>query len=131
MLCFGSIYNHYIPEIKCDQSNNFFPVFISGFTTIYSSFLTLFIQLFYEENFLISDSKFNTITSKIYIFQHIISIISSIELSFINQITNEFFYISNIIITIFLFYYYIKRLVYYNFRTNIIYGCTYFLNIYI
>ena len=130
MLCFGTIYNHYIPEIKCDQSNNFLPVFISGFTTIYSSFLTLFIQLFYEENFLISDSKFNTITSKLYIFQHIISIISSIELSFINQITNEFFYISNIIMSIFLFYYYIKRLVYYNFRTNIIYGCTYFLNVY-
>ena len=130
MLCFGSIYNQYIPEIKCDQSNNFFPVFISGFTTIYSSILTLFIQLFYEENFLISDSKFNTITSKIYIYQHIISIISSIELSFINQISNEFFYITNIIMSIFLFFYYIKRLVYYNLRTNIIYGSTYFLNVY-
>ena len=130
MLCFGSTYNSHIPEIRCDQSNNFFPIFISCFTTIYSSILTLFIQLYYEENFFISDSKFNTITSKIYIYQHIISIISSIELSFISQITNEFFYITNIIMAVFLFYYYIKRLVYYNLQTNIIYGSTYFLNIY-
>ena len=130
MLCFGSTYNSHIPDIRCDQSNNFFPIFISGFTTIYSSILTLFIQLYYEENFFISDSKFNTITSKIYIYQHIISIISSIELSFISQITNEFFYITNIMMALFLFYYYIKRLVYYNLQTNIIYGSTYFLNIY-
>ena len=80
-----------------------------------------------KKYFLISDSKFNTITSKIYIYQHIIS---SIELSFINQITTDFFYITNIIISIILFYYYIKRLVFYNLRINIIYYSTYFLNVY-
>ena len=130
MLCFGQTNNTFIPQIKCNQSNNYLPLIFSAFTTIYSSFLTLFIQLYYEENFFISNSKFNTITSKIYIYQHLISIITSIELSLITKLTKEFFYISNFIMSIFLFIYYIRRLIYYNFYTNIIFGSTYFLNIY-
>ena len=91
MLCFGQTNNTFIPQIKCNQSNNYLPLIFSAFTTIYSSFLTLFIQLYYEENFFISNSKFNTITSKIYIYQHLISIITSIELSLITKLTKEFF----------------------------------------
>ena len=130
MLCFGSSNNRYIQEIKCNQSNNYIPLIISGFSTVYSSFLTLFIQMYYEENLFISDSKFNTITSKIYIYQHLISIIASVELSLISQLTKELFFITNITMSVFLFYYYIKRLIYYNIQTNMIFGSTYFLNVY-
>ena len=130
MLCFDTTYNRNIKEIKCNQSNNIKPLFFSFFFTIYSTILTLYIQLYYEENFFISDSKFNTITSKIYIFQHLSAIISSISLSLINVFSHEFFYIINIIISSFLFYYYIKRLIYYNLQTNFIFGLSHVLFFY-
>ena len=127
MLCFNATYNRYIVEIKCNQSNNITPLFCSFFFNVYSTVLTLYIQLYYEENFFISDSKFNTITSKIYIYQHLSAIISSIALSLIHLLTHEFFYITNLIISCFLFNYYIKRLIYYNLKTNIIFGLSHFL----
>jgi hypothetical protein len=93
MLCFNDTYNRNIVEIKCNQSNNITPLFCSFFFNVYSTVLTLYIQLYYEENFFISDSKFNTITSKIYIYQHLSAIISSIALSLIHLLTHEFFLI--------------------------------------
>ena len=130
MLCFNQIYNSNIPEIRCDQSNNLTTLIISLLSIIYSSITCIFIHYFYEDNFLLSNSNFNSITSKLFLLQHLKAIIDSFALGLISELTHDFFFIMNIISSSIVFYYYINRLVYYRKSTNIFYGLTYFMNLY-
>jgi len=130
MLCFNQTYNSNIIEIKCDQSNNLKPLIICFSSSIYSSITCIFIHYFYEDNFLLSYSNFNSITSRLFLLQHLKAIIDSFLLGLISELTHDFFFILNILSSSLVFYYYINRLVYYKQSTNHFYGMTYFMNLY-
>ena len=130
MLCFNQTFNSNIIEIRCDQSNNLKPLIICFSCSIYSSVTCIFIHYFYEDNFLLSYSNFNSITSRLFLLQHLKAIIDSFLLGLISELTHDFFFILNIMTSSLVFYYYINRLVYYKKSTNTFYGMTYFMNLY-
>ena len=92
MICFNKEYNYYIPEIKCNQSNNILPFIISILTLFFSQFFMIFIHYFYEENLFISNSSLNCLSSNITIFLHVNSIIASFTLGCIEEIHHGFFF---------------------------------------
>ena len=130
MICFNKEYNYYIPEIKCNQSNNILPFIISILTLFFSQFFMIFIHYFYEDNLFISNSTLNCLSSNIIIFQHVNEIISSFTLGCIEEIHHGFFFLINCILSSIIFIYYLKRLIYYNEITNFILGLSFCINVY-
>ena len=92
MICFNKEYNYYIPEIKCNQSNNILPFIVSILTLFFSQFFMTFIHYFYEDNLFITNSSFSCLSSNIIIFQHVNEIISSFTLGCIEEIHHGFFF---------------------------------------
>ncbi len=113
-LCFGSEYNKYLEEIKCNNSNNKIPFIISLFNYIYSIIMIFFINFFCLDSFYISPNKNSHISCY---FEHLFSIMQIIQ-SFTYKLYKEFykgnFYLINLTYSIFLFYYILQNFVYYN-----------------
>ena len=130
MICFNRDYNIYIKEIKCNQSNNIGPFIMSILTLFFSQIFMFFIHFFYEDHLFISVSSFSCLSSNMIIFQHLSAIISSIILGWIEEIHRGFFFLINFILSALIFFYYLKRLIYYNSTTNFTLGLSYCLNFY-
>ena len=117
-LCFGREYNTLLKEIKCNQSNNKLPFLISLFSTIIFFIVVTIINLFYQDNFFLSQSPVKGIITYFNLYTQIICFINSFSLVFVNEIYHESFFIWHICNGIFLLFYINKKIVYYN---NIIY----------
>ena len=113
-LCYGKEYNVYIKEVKCNQSNNKFPFLISFLSTLLFFFLMLVINLFYQDNFFLSQSPIKGIITYLNLYTQIICFINSFSLVFINEINHGTFFIWHIINGLFLLVYINKKIVYYN-----------------
>ena len=130
LICLDDETNVYIPEIKCNQSNNMFIFIISLITTLFSQTFIIFIHLFYEDNLYNSESSFCCSINNLYLFQHINLIITSFTMGLYKQIHFGFFFLINFVFTFFLFLYFINRIMFYHPITNLIYGLSFFLNLY-
>ena len=130
LICFHNEYNKYIPEIKCNQSNNLISFIISFITVLFSQLFIIFIHCFYEDNLYTSESSFSCSCNNLFLFQHLNTIISSFTLSLFNEFHHGFFFLINFSFSAFLFFYYINRFIYYNPVTHLIYGLSFFLNLY-
>ena len=129
-LCFGKEYNIKIKEIKCNQSNNKFPFIISLISTSLFFILMTMINLFYQDNFFLSQSPVKGIITYLNLYTQIICFINSFSLAFVNEIYHETFFIWHIINGLFLLIYLYKKIVFYN---NIIYcliSVSFFIRLY-
>ena len=130
LICLDNETNYYLPEIKCNQSNNMIFFIISLITTLFSQSFIIFIHLFYEDNLYSSESSFNCSINNLYLFHHINLIITSFTLGLYKEIHFGFFFLINFVFSCLLFVYFINRIIFYHPITNFIYGLSFFLNLY-
>ncbi len=126
MICFRREYNPYIKEFTCNQKNNYIPFIISGISSLYIIFLSLFLQYYYEDSFYLSPSPCCKMTTSLHHFLYLNCILISTMTNLINYFHHFIYFITNFIISSSIFYYYLNRLICYDSITCIIFGIFFF-----
>ena len=129
ILCFSKS-KVFIEDYNCSLKGHIFPFIIILIAFIISFFGTFFlINNFYIDSFLLNDNFFSQIICNYWILMLLNNIQISITLRFIEKIKKEIFLILNIIISIYLFIFYYKNIIFYNEISNTILGIFHMLYI--
>ena len=122
LICFNSKENDYIIGLSCSFSNNIFPFLVSFISTIYSICVVVFILLFYNDSFYLSMNFYAQTCTNYNIYLILNCFLLSIMFSLIKHLTIELFLFINLFISIGFFFYYMKKIIYYDTLTNKICG---------
>ena len=126
LICIDREYNRYIKDLKCNPFDNLLYFFFSFINAVYLIIFTLLMNIFYIESFYLSTSPMAAMSCNIYNIQTFIILIDSIMLSLINEFHHEIFFLTNIGLSIFLFYTYLTKMVYYHSFLNNFMGFCFF-----
>ena len=126
-ICFSSFcigldgYNPHFNNITCSSQKKEMVIIVLFFAVI-SLYLFIFINVYYIDLFYLSNSYFSKMSCNYDTYWAFNCAIISLLSSQAKFLTKELFLIYNFIISIFLFFYYIKHYIYYNKYINILTG---------
>ena len=129
LLCFGEGNNKVIKNYSCNIGDHISIFIISSISTIYCIFMVIFLQTYYIDSFYLSVNYYAQMSTGYSIIMALNSILFAIMKSLVSHITIEIFLIINFAISISLFYYYIQKIIYYDYITNMICGIFHILYI--
>ena len=122
LLCFGDEKNTLIKDYSCPIKDHITIFIISLSSTFYCIYFVIFLQNFYIDAFYLSINHYAQLTSYYNLILCVNSIIFSIMKSLIHKFSTEVFLIVNFIISIYLFYFYFQKIIFYDNITNTICG---------
>ena len=129
ILCFSKS-KVFIEDYNCSLKGHIIPFIIILIVFIISFFGTCFlINNFYIDSFILNENFYSQIICNYWILMLLNNIQISMTLRFIEKIRKEIFLILNIIISIYLFYFYNKNIIFYNDISNTILGIFHMLYI--
>ena len=126
MICFNREYNPYIKDLKCNQKGNFITFSISGISAIYIFIICFYLEFYYEDSFYLSPSPCSKMTLPLHQYLYFNSVLISILTNLINYFHHGIYFIVNFIISCSLFYYYEKKIIFYDKITCFIFGIFFF-----
>ena len=121
-LCFGSEKSDIVKDYSCRISDHIGIFLVSFISTLYCIFMVIFLQTYYIDCFYLSVNYYSQIATKYNILMALNAVCFSITKSLINHLTTEVFLVLNIIISIYLFYFYYRNIIFYDEMTNKICG---------
>ena len=113
-LCFGKENNIHISKIKCNQSNNKLFFSISFLNIFYSILINILLSFYYYDAFCISSNKSSKLSCNYTQFYIFLEILQSITIKLFDEFHKGNFYLINISYSIFLYFYFTNRLVFYD-----------------
>ena len=122
LLCFGDEKNTLIKDYSCPIKDHITIFIISLISTFYCIYFVIFLQNFYIDAFYLSINYYAQLTSHYNIILCLNSILFSVMKSLIHKFTIEVFLLVNFIVSIYLFYFYYQKIIFYDTITNTICG---------
>ena len=120
--CLGSEeFNPNFNSVKCSSQNLFF-VIVSFINIVISLFLYIFLNIYYNDSFYLTNSYYAKMSCNYDVLWGINCMIISLFLAQSKYFTKELFLMYNFIMSIVLFFYYIKHYLYYDKYTNLYVG---------
>ena len=122
--CFGFSDNNpnFDEKVECIGKNKIFIILLSLIFIIIVYISHLFLQIYYNDSFFLSNSAYTKMSSNYDIYMNINCLINSILFTQVNFLTKEFFFIYNCIVSICMLIYFIKQYLYYDPYINILAG---------
>ena len=114
--------NPHFANISCDIKDNIPITVISIVIFIYACFVNFFIQFFYIDSLYLSNSPYAKLSCNYEIFLGVNSIIYSILYIESKYLSKGVFLIYNLITSTFFFLFYVKRVIFYKYETNVFGG---------
>ncbi len=121
-LCFGAEKSDIVKDYSCSISDHIGIFLVSFISTLYCIFMVIFLQTYYIDCFYLSVNYYSQIATKYNILMALNAVCFSITKSLINHLTTEVFLVLNIFISIYLFYFYYRNIIFYDEMTNKICG---------
>jgi len=131
-ICFSSFcfvfdeYNSNFTSVKC-SSQNLIIIILSVINVIIALIFYIFINIYYNDSYYLSNSYYSKMSCNFNFFWGFNCMIISFLITQIKSFTKEIFLLYNFIISICLFFYYIKHYLYYDKYTNLYVGIFHFL----
>ena len=131
-ICFSSFcfmldeYNSNFTSVKC-SSQNLIIIILSIINVAIALFFYIFINIYYNDSYYLSNSYYSKMSCNFNFFWGFNCMIISFLITQIKAFTKEIFLLYNFIISICLFFYYIKHYSYYDKYTNLYAGIFHFL----
>ena len=121
--CLGSDkHNPYFSEVSCSVKSNIGMVIISIIFIILSIIINILIQIFYCDSFYLSNSYYSKINCNYDFYWSLNNLFNSLLLNQAKYISKEIFLVYHLFVSIILFVYYIRHLLYYGRITNLFAG---------
>ena len=122
LLCLGDKNPHFSDETAKCNVDDIFLFIIMILIFLYTIFLALFLSLFYNESFLLSNSPISRINTNYELYLNINAFIFSIILNFTYSIGNIIFILYNTIMSIVLLNYYLSSRPFYDYAISYLIG---------
>ena len=123
LLCFGQDdYNLNFNSIKCSDKKNPGIIFVAIIYVLLALVLYNLLSIFYNDSFFLSNSYYSKMTCNYDIFMGFNCFAISILSTQVQYLTKEIFLLYNLIISIYLFRYYLKHYLYYDKYINVFTG---------
>ena len=121
--CMGSSeLNPNFSDVTCKIKDHTFIFIISIILAIICFIIYSFIQIYYSDAFYLNGSFYAKMSSNYEMYLSINSIINSLLLNQVEFITKELFLIYNLIVSVLLFIFYYRHMIYYEETINIVVG---------
>ena len=114
-------------DIKCSGNNRILIILLSLIFIVISFICHIFLQIYYNEAFILSNSPYAKMFSNYDIYMDLNCLFNSILFTQVKFLTKEFFLLYNLIVSISLVVYYIKKYIYYDKYINITAGIFHFI----
>ena len=129
-LCFYKIEkNEFIVDYDCSINDHILIFFVSLFILIMFFINCNILQIFNSDSFYLSTSVYAQISSNYWFYMLINNILISLWLRILHKLRKEIFFLINFIISVFLFLFYFKHVIYYDKINNILCGAFHMLYI--
>ena len=127
--CLGNLENNpnFNENVKCGGKDKILIIILSLILLIISFICHILLQIYYNESFLLSNSPYAKMFSNYDIYMDINCLINSILFTQVKFLSKEFFLIYNLIVSISMVVYYIKKYIYYDKYINTLAGIFHFI----
>jgi len=127
--CLGNSENNpnFNENVECGGKNKILIILLSLIFIVISFVCHIFLQIYYNESFILSNSPYAKMFSNYDIYMDLNSLINSILSTQVEFLTKELFLIYNLIVSITMVVYYIKKYIYYDKYINTIAGIFHFI----
>ena len=114
-------------DIKCGGKNRILIILLSLILIVITFVCHIFLQIYYNESFILSNSPYAKMFSNYDIYMDINCLFNSILFTQVKFLTKELFLIYNLIVSISMVVYYIKKYIYYDKYINTTAGIFHFI----
>jgi hypothetical protein len=126
--CFGSIdWNPNFTSVECSAKKNIFQIIISIIFIIITLILYIFISIYYNDSFYLSNSFYSKMSCNYDIYWGLNCLFISCLSTQVKFLTKEIFLIYNLFVSIILFIFYFNHYLYYDSYINTFTGIFHFL----
>ena len=122
LLCFGDKNPNFDGDIKCDLSDKIPLTIIMLLIFFYTVFLGIFLSLYYNESFMLSNNPMSRISTKYELYNTINMIFFSILLTYTYNLGPLIFILYNLVLSLVLLRFYLELHPYYDPITNMLIG---------
>ena len=122
LLCFGDKNPNFDGDIKCDLSDKIPLTIIMLLIFFYTIFLGIFLSLYYNESFMLSNNPMSRISTKYELYNTINMIFFSIILTYTYNLGPLIFILYNLVLSLVLLRFYLELHPYYDQFTNMLIG---------
>ena len=122
LLCFGDKNPNFDGDIKCDLSDKIPLTIIMLLIFFYTIFLGIFLSLYYNESFMLSNNPMSRISTKYELYNTINMIFFSILLTYTYNLGPLIFILYNLVLSLVLLRFYLELHPYYDPITNMLIG---------
>ena len=119
--------NYNFNSVKCSDTKNVIIIIISILFIVFSLIVLIFLSIFYNDSFFLSNSFYAKMTCNYDIYLAFNSLAVSCLSTQVKYLTKEIFLLYNLISSVLLFIFYLKHYLFYDYYINIFTGIFHFL----